>query len=52
VNTALHQLAERHAALIGLNANWAGSYEHAAKKFIRFLELRVRWTQAQETYVA
>lgn len=47
VEAARRQLAERHAALLGLSANWAGTYEHAAKKFIRFLELRAQWTRSK-----
>lgn len=50
VNAALRQLAERHASLLGLSANWAGAYEHATKKFIGFLKLRAQWTQARDIH--
>jgi hypothetical protein len=52
VDAALQQLAERHASLLHLSAAWAGTYEHAAGKFMRFLKLRGQWTQASKIHAA
>ena len=37
---ALRQLGERNAVLRGLEMNWAGGYEHAARTWLGYVELR------------
>jgi len=43
VEVALHALGKRHAALSGRPLNWYGTYEQAASRFIRRLELESTW---------
>lgn len=43
VEAALHVLGKRHADLSGRPLNWYGTYEQAASRFIRRLELESTW---------
>lgn len=40
VAEALVRVGERHAELSGLNMNWTGGYEHAARTWLEYMELR------------
>ncbi len=37
---ALARVGNRHAELRGLNMNWTGGYEHAARTWLEYVELR------------
>jgi len=41
--TKLRQLGIIHARLVGLQANWPGTYRHAARQFINHLQAEKRW---------
>jgi len=41
--TRLRELGERHKALIGVRANWVGTYHHGAKRLIKRLECEIQW---------
>jgi hypothetical protein len=46
VETALKLLGERNAALGGLTLNWVGTYEHAARTWLEYVEWRVQREKA------
>jgi hypothetical protein len=52
VESALRRLGERHTALVGLTANWVGTYEHTAECFIEYVERRARWTTPMQRRAA
>ena len=37
--TRLRELGERHKALIGVRANWVGTYHHGAKRLIKRVQI-------------
>ena len=39
----LKELGERHKALLGVKANWAGTYHHGAKRLIKRLRCEIEW---------
>lgn len=41
--TRLRELGERHKALIGVRANWVGTYHHGAKRLIKRLQCEIEW---------
>lgn len=43
---ALHALAQQQQIRSGRVLNWFGSYEHAIKSWLRFLEQEVQWMQS------
>jgi hypothetical protein len=45
IQVQLKYLAARHQALTGLDANWLGTYTHAAARFLTRLEKEARWQQ-------
>lgn len=49
---SLRALGERQAALTGLPINWVGTYDHAAERFIRHLEVEQRWKQPTTSHGA
>lgn len=42
----LQMLAQRHAVLSGRPLNWLGTYEQAARQFMRRLELEAAWAMS------
>jgi len=44
-DAGLQSLAQRHAALSGKAINWLGTYEHAAQRWLAYMERRQAWTQ-------
>jgi len=42
METSLMRLGERNAALRGLELNWVGTYEHAARTWLEYVEWRVK----------
>ena len=44
---SLRRLGERHTALTGLSINWAGAYDHAARRLIKRLEHEAAWATLQ-----
>jgi hypothetical protein len=42
-DTRLQQLGVFHTRLTGLQANWPGTYHHAAERLVRRLQLEERW---------
>ncbi|MGB0383287.1 MAG: hypothetical protein ACPGWR_00560 [Ardenticatenaceae bacterium] len=39
----LKELGERHKVLLGVKANWAGTYHHGAKRLIKRLRCEIEW---------
>lgn len=39
----LKELGKRHKALLGVKANWAGTYHHGAKRLIKRLRCEIEW---------
>ena len=42
IETALKQVGERNAELRGLDLNWVGTYEHAARTWLDYMEWRAK----------